>query len=87
MPHHHADMVMRHNPVRRDVVPSHRLPFLVSTPSQNLDMPSLVARAPVSSETGEKPTSSMTTTVLPVVLGAGYVGSIQPCTVPTNKFG
>ncbi|KAJ5191157.1 uncharacterized protein N7498_010142 [Penicillium cinerascens] len=75
MPHHHADMVMRHTLLPREVVPSHRIPFLVPTASQNLNMPSLVARAPASSETGssggEKPTSSMTTTVLPVVLGAG----------------
>jgi hypothetical protein len=80
MPHHHADLVMRHTSIQREVVPSHRLPFLVPSASQNAYMPSLVARAP-SSETGsgggEKPTSSMTTTVLPVVLGAGYVESIQ----------
>lgn len=89
MPHHHADMVMRHTLLRREVVPSHRLPFLVPTASQNLNMPSLVARAPASSETGsgggEKPTSSMTTTVLPVVLGAGYVMSIQPCIGPRRR--
>jgi hypothetical protein len=64
------------NHVRRDVVPSHRLPFLVPTTTHLVtNMPSLVARAPESSEsgttTGTKPTSNLTTTVLPVVLGAG----------------
>lgn len=79
MPHpHHADLVMRHGPpVRREVIPPHRLPFLVPTTVQGTHIPSLVARAPSSSGTaltgGDKPTSSLTTTVLPVVLGAGYV--------------
>ncbi|KAJ5882155.1 uncharacterized protein N7529_000827 [Penicillium soppii] len=63
------------NYVRRDVVPSHRLPFLVPTTTLVTNMPSLVARAPESSESGTtngaKPTSNLTTTVLPVVLGAG----------------
>ena len=72
---HHAGLVMRHAPVRRDVVPSHRLPFLVPSTTPLATMPSLVARAPESSASGstngEKPTSNMTTTVLPVVLGAG----------------
>ncbi|OQE18469.1 hypothetical protein PENFLA_c021G05129 [Penicillium flavigenum] len=73
MPHaHHAGLVMR-NHVRRDVIPPHRLPFLVpSTSSIATNLPSLVARAEASTTvTGEKPTSNLTTTVLPVVLGAG----------------
>lgn len=82
MPHaHHADLVMRHVPVRREVVPPHRLPLLVPTTAQGTELPSLVARAPASSNTsssGEKPTSSLTTTVLPVVLGAGYVLENSP---------
>lgn len=79
MPHpHHADQVMRRAPVRREVIPPHRLPFLVHTVSQDTQTPALVARAPngsgpASSSGGEKPTSNLTTTVLPVVLGAGYV--------------
>lgn len=80
MPHHHADLVMGHTHVRRDVVPPHRLPFLVPTTSHLPNMPSLVVRAPASAETtsgGEKATSNLTTTVLPVVLGAGYVGTIS----------
>ncbi|KAJ5787402.1 hypothetical protein N7457_002392 [Penicillium paradoxum] len=74
MPHaHHPGLVMRnHN--RRDVVPSHRLPFLVPTTTSIVtNGPTLVARSEESSEvtTGEKPSSNLTTTVLPIVLGAG----------------
>ncbi|KAJ5144105.1 uncharacterized protein N7515_002892 [Penicillium bovifimosum] len=71
-PAHHAGLVMR-NHFRRDVVPSHRLPFLApSATSIVAELPSLVARAEESGRTtGEKPTSNLTTTVLPVVLGAG----------------
>lgn len=60
--------------VRRDVVPAHRLPFLVPSTPLATSMPTIVARAPEASESttnGAKPTSNMTTTVLPVVLGAG----------------
>ncbi|KAJ5150571.1 uncharacterized protein N7500_010760 [Penicillium coprophilum] len=73
MPHaHHAGLVMR-NHLRRDVIPPNRLPFLVPTTSSiATKLPSLVARAEASTAiTGEKPTSNLTTTVLPVVLGAG----------------
>lgn len=78
MPHpHHADHAMRHAPVRREVIPPHRLPFVVPAVAQDTHSPALVARAPNASGSaspgGQKPTSSMTTTVLPVVLGAGYV--------------
>ncbi|CAG8193754.1 unnamed protein product [Penicillium nalgiovense] len=72
MPHaHHAGLVMRNHV--RDVIPPHRLPFLVPSPSSiATKLPSLVARAESSTTvTGEKPTSNLTTTVLPVVLGAG----------------
>ncbi|OOQ86618.1 hypothetical protein PEBR_20492 [Penicillium brasilianum] len=79
MPHHHdPNLVMRHSLVPREVIPSVRLPLLVPTTTTmpGAGLPSLVARAPSSSETtgsssSEKPTSNMTTTVLPVVLGAG----------------
>ncbi|KAJ5665624.1 uncharacterized protein N7477_008072 [Penicillium maclennaniae] len=74
MPHHHVDLVMRHAHVRREVVPPHRLPFLVPTASHIPNMPSLVIRAPASAETtasGDKATSMTMTTVLPIVLGAG----------------
>ncbi|KAJ5578965.1 hypothetical protein N7450_007832 [Penicillium hetheringtonii] len=79
MPHAHHAMALRHTHTRREVVPPARLPFLVPSDSVNpSSVPSLVARAPnadsTSSCTGsscEKPTSNMTTTVLPVVLGAG----------------
>ncbi|KAJ5149343.1 hypothetical protein N7448_000921 [Penicillium atrosanguineum] len=74
MPHYHADLVMRHTYVRREVVPPHRLPFLVPNASQIPNMPSLVVRAPASAETTSsqgKATSMTMTTVLPVVLGAG----------------
>ncbi|KAJ5176423.1 uncharacterized protein N7482_002300 [Penicillium canariense] len=86
MPHHlHADVdrVMRHSVVRREVIPSDRLPFLVPSiaTAPGAGFPSLIARAPASSETTgtsdcgssgcTKPTSNLTTTVLPVVLGAG----------------
>lgn len=73
MPHaHHPNLVTRtHN--RRDVIPPHRLPFLVPSTTIAPDGPSLVARSEESSGAtpGAKPTSNMTTTVLPVVLGAG----------------
>lgn len=74
MPHHdHTHRVVR----RREVIPPHRLPFLVPTTTQDTFIPSLVARGPHSSGTpanqGPKPTSTLTTTVLPVVLGAGCV--------------
>lgn len=74
MPHPDlADRVMR----QRDVIPPHRLPFLISTTTQDSFNPSLLARAHHASATpatsGPKPTSQLTTTVLPVVLGAGYV--------------
>ena len=71
---------------RREVVPSHRLPLLVQTTTTvATDPPSLVARSPSSSETAacgqgsscEKPTSNLTTTVIPVVLGAGYVEMLR----------
>ncbi|KAJ5810927.1 hypothetical protein N7447_010443 [Penicillium robsamsonii] len=69
---HHAGLVMR-NHLRRDVIPPNRLPFLVPTTSSiATKLPSLVPRAEASTAiTGEKPTSNLTTTVLPVVLGAG----------------
>ncbi|CAG8043561.1 unnamed protein product [Penicillium olsonii] len=60
--------------IRRDVVPAHRLPFLVPSSTPLANMPALAARAPEASQSttnGDKPTSNMTTTVLPVVLGAG----------------
>ncbi|KAJ5763333.1 hypothetical protein N7533_002014 [Penicillium manginii] len=70
MPHAHHNMALRHSHARREVIPTARLPFLV--PSDTIHhAPSLVARAPAAESTGEKPTSNMTTTVLPVVLGAG----------------
>ncbi|KAJ6000273.1 hypothetical protein N7481_000682 [Penicillium waksmanii] len=70
MPHAHHDMALRHTHARREVVPAARLPLLV--PSNTIHhAPSLVARAPAAESTGEKPTSNLTTTVLPVVLGAG----------------
>lgn len=77
MPHpHHADLVMGRAPVRREVIPPHRLPFLVSTTIQGTHNPSLMARASnpsgAASTEGPKPTSQLMTTVLPVVLGAGY---------------
>ncbi|KAJ5570389.1 uncharacterized protein N7459_009819 [Penicillium hispanicum] len=82
MPHHHADLVMGHYPVRREVIPSKRLPLLLPTSTVlGSGLPTLVARAPSSDSTDsstcssgsncEKPTSNLTTTVLPVVLGAG----------------
>lgn len=79
MPHAlHHDMALRHTHARREVVPAARLPLLVPSDTINPStVPSLVARAPDSESTcnggscGEKPTSNMTTTVLPVVLGAG----------------
>ncbi|KAJ5655597.1 hypothetical protein N7507_007547 [Penicillium longicatenatum] len=74
MPHQHTNLVMGH--VRRDVVPSHRLPLLVPTTTHLGGLPSLVVRADSSTSTStstssEKPTSNLDTTVLPVVLGAG----------------
>ncbi|CRL19005.1 unnamed protein product [Penicillium camemberti] len=66
MPHAHH--------IRRDVIPPHRLPFVVpSASSIATQLPSLVARSESSSTAtaGPKPTSNLTTTVLPVVLGAG----------------
>ncbi|CAI7641843.1 unnamed protein product [Penicillium glandicola] len=68
MPHaHHAGLVMR-NHVRRDVIPPNRLSLLV--PATKLS--SLVPRAETSTTTtGETSTSNLTTTVLPIVLGAG----------------
>lgn len=73
MPHaHHAGLVMRHH--RRDVIPTNRLPFLApSATSIVTDIPSLVGRSeePTAVTSGEKPVSNLTTTVLPVVLGAG----------------
>ncbi|KAJ5683214.1 hypothetical protein N7462_006379 [Penicillium macrosclerotiorum] len=76
MPHaHHAGLVVRNAPVRREVIPSDRLPLLVptTTATTGAGFPSLVVRAPASTESssGEKPTSNLYTTVLPVVLGAG----------------
>ncbi|KAJ5963362.1 uncharacterized protein N7479_003238 [Penicillium vulpinum] len=57
---------------RRDVVPPNRLPFLVPSTIITTKSPSLVARAESPEPTsGEKPTSNLTTTVLPVVLGVG----------------
>lgn len=88
MPHHHdLDLVMRHSLVQRDVIPAQRLPLLVptSTLMPGAGLPSLVARAPSSDSTGcangancDKAPSNLTTTVLPVVLGAGYVFFIFP---------
>ncbi|CDM28053.1 hypothetical protein DTO013E5_4017 [Penicillium roqueforti] len=68
----HARLAMR-NHVRRDVIPSHRLPFLVPTTSSiPTKLSSIVARSESAEPTsGVKPTSDLTTTVLPVVLGAG----------------
>lgn len=90
MPHAHHDMALRHARARREVVPAARLPLLVPSDavpsSSSSSFPSLVARAPDSESTSscanggscEKPTSNMTTTVLPVVLGAGYVDLQAP---------
>ncbi|KAJ5610041.1 hypothetical protein N7510_006760 [Penicillium lagena] len=75
MPHaHHANL---HHPNQREVVPVHRLPLLMS--SSDSTSPALFARAPQPSSTSDcakgsnctKPESELTTTVLPVVLGAG----------------
>ena len=79
--HHHADMVRRHHHVEREVLPSEPLPFLFpdSTPTPTNvepDLSRLVPRADNKCAGGhgcEKPTSNLETTVLPVVLGAGYV--------------
>ncbi|KAJ5099252.1 hypothetical protein N7532_006253 [Penicillium argentinense] len=80
MPHaHHIDSAMRHAHVRREVVPAARLPLLVPSSSvQPTQFPSLMARDSESTSSScssgghcEKPTSNLTTTVLPVVLGAG----------------
>lgn len=71
-----------HAPVRREVIPADELPLPVpEIPSFASSTPALVARAPNPDSTStcndgdncEKSTSEMTTTVLPVVLGAWYV--------------
>ncbi|KAE8376492.1 hypothetical protein BDV26DRAFT_265422 [Aspergillus bertholletiae] len=71
--HHDIHMVVRSPPRRPDIVPRHRLPYLVP------DTPTFVKRDSDSSQTCsagdtsnkcEKPTSTTTTTTLPVVLGA-----------------
>ncbi|KAJ5501653.1 hypothetical protein N7453_006470 [Penicillium expansum] len=69
---HHAGLVMR-NHVRRDVIPPNRLSFLVpSTSSIATKLSTLVARSESSEPTsGAKAASNLTTTVLPIVLGAG----------------
>ncbi|KAJ5081435.1 hypothetical protein NUU61_009699 [Penicillium alfredii] len=76
--HHHAGMG-HHAPVRREVIPADELPLPVpEIPSFASSTPALVARAPNPDSTStcndgdncEKSTSEMTTTVLPVVLGA-----------------
>ncbi|KAJ5907956.1 hypothetical protein N7495_000638 [Penicillium taxi] len=68
------------NHTRRDVIPSQRLPFLFSAASTTIGsvLPSLVARddststaSATETSSGEKPTSNLMTTVLPVVFGAG----------------
>ncbi|KAJ5949726.1 hypothetical protein N7454_001310 [Penicillium verhagenii] len=70
---------MMGHPVRREVVPSLRIPLLVPTTTYlSVDLPTLVARdssststSTSSSSSSEKATSNLDTTVLPVVLGAG----------------
>ncbi|KAJ5556886.1 hypothetical protein N7494_000801 [Penicillium frequentans] len=74
MPHHHTNLMMGH--IRRDVIPSHRLPLLVPTTTDlGVGFPSLVVRSDSTSTStstsNEKATSNLDTTVLPVVLGAG----------------
>ncbi|KAI2794318.1 hypothetical protein POX_a00913 [Penicillium oxalicum] len=84
MHHHDPKLVMRHSIVQREVVPPLRLPLLLvpsATTLPGTGLPSLVVRAPSSSESTdtskcggnkcETATSNMTTTVLPIVLGAG----------------
>ncbi|KAF7714313.1 Uncharacterized protein PECH_008857 [Penicillium ucsense] len=83
MHHHDPELVMRHTIVQREVIPPLRLPLLVpsATTLPGTGMPSLVVRAPDSATTTdakkcggstcETATSNMTTTVLPIVLGAG----------------
>lgn len=74
--HHHVDMVMRHNHAHPQVAPSEPTPFPLPTPtSLDADLPALVPRAEATcaGHSCEKSTSNLETTVLPVVLGAGYV--------------
>ncbi|KAJ5281370.1 hypothetical protein N7478_006742 [Penicillium angulare] len=77
MPHHHhlhhrhADPVIEF-PVEGNAFPSDLFPLPVPTPTE-FGLPSLIARADSTStgSSGEKSTSNLETTVLPVVLGAG----------------
>ncbi|KAB8228509.1 uncharacterized protein BDW43DRAFT_291218 [Aspergillus alliaceus] len=71
--HHDIHMVIRSPPRRPDIIPSHRLPFLVpetSTIVKRDSDPSQSCSAGDSSSKCEKPTSTTSTTTLPVVLGA-----------------
>ncbi|BAE59477.1 unnamed protein product [Aspergillus oryzae RIB40] len=66
-------MVVRSPPRRPDIVPRHRLPYLVPEPPTFVKRdsdPSQTCSAGDTSSKCEKPTSTTTTTTLPVVLGA-----------------
>ncbi|KAF7595412.1 hypothetical protein BBP40_006032 [Aspergillus hancockii] len=71
--HHDIQMVTRSPPRRPDIVPRHRQPFVVpETPTfvKRDSDPSQTCSAGDNSSKCEKPTSTTSTTTLPVVLGA-----------------
>ncbi|QMW41792.1 hypothetical protein G4B11_005116 [Aspergillus flavus] len=71
--HQDIHMVVRSPPRRPDIVPRHRLPYLVPEPPTFVKRdsdPSQTCSAGDTSSKCEKPTSTTTTTTLPVVLGA-----------------
>ncbi|PYH97761.1 hypothetical protein BO71DRAFT_480947 [Aspergillus ellipticus CBS 707.79] len=81
MHHHHKHQALhgthlssRPVPRRPGIVPHHRLPFLATSEAPTLvrrePLPSTESSASQSSSASDKPTSTLTTTTLPVVLGA-----------------